>query len=122
MEEITPCEAGLPVTTCTSPERRRDRRHPWRYRGVTKVLVRSTLHTLEAQSLNLSLRGIGLILREQLEVGTLLAIFPPRPQAAKACALTARVVRVQPRSGQRWYTGCALLRPLSRAEVGDFFA
>jgi len=122
MEEITSGDAGLPVTTGAPPEHRRDRRHPWHYRGATKVLVRSTLHVLEAQALNLSLRGIGLEMREQLEVGMLLAIFPPRPQAAKACALTARVVRVQLRPGQRWYTGCALLRPLSKAEVGDFLA
>jgi hypothetical protein len=122
MEDLAPWDAGLPVTICTSPERRRDRRHPWRYRGVTKVLVRVSLQILEAQSLNLSLRGIGLVMREQLEIGTLLAIFPPRPQAATACALTARVVRVQPRPGQKWYTGCALLRPLSKAEVKDFLA
>jgi hypothetical protein len=104
------------------PERRKDRRHPWRYRGITKVMLRSTLRVLEAQSLNLSLRGIGLVVQEELEIGTLVAVFPPRPQAATACALTARVIRTQPRKGGRWYIGCALLRPLSQAEVQEFLA
>jgi hypothetical protein len=122
MDNTPQLEEGHPLTCCSSPERRKDRRHPWRYRGTTKVLLRSTQHVLEAQSLNLSLRGIGLILREPPEIGTLVAIFPPRPQAATACALTARVIRTQARKGGRWYVGCALLRPLSQTEVQEFLA
>lgn len=122
MVEVSPAEADYPLASCSTPTRRKDRRHPWRYRGPTKVLVRSTLQVLQAQSFNVSLRGMGLVLREPVEIGTLLAVFPPRPQNAKACALTVRVVRIQPRSDDRWYIGCELLRPLSSDELGDFLA
>ena len=122
MVETSPGDTGIPVAGSPSPTRRKDRRHPWRYRGATKVLIRSTLQILESQSLNLSLRGMGLVLPERLEAGTLVAVFPPKPQAAKACALTARVVRIQSRADGKWYLGCELLRPLSSGELEDFLA
>jgi hypothetical protein len=122
MAEPSPCESGIPFAGCPSPSRRKDRRHPWRHRGPTKVLIRSTLQVLESQSLNLSLRGMGLVLRQPLKSGTLVAVFPPKPQSAKACALTARVVRMHPRADGSWYMGCELLRPLSNEELQDFLA
>jgi hypothetical protein len=122
MAETSPGDAGCPTANLPSPRRRKDPRHPWRYRGATKVLIRTTLQVLQAQSLNLSLRGMGLVLPQPLEAGTLLAVFPPKPQAAKACALTARVVRIQPQAQGRWYLGCELLRPLSNEELEDFLA
>ncbi len=122
MVESSPGDTGIPVAGSPSPTRRKDRRHPWRYRGATKVLIRSTLQILEAQSLNVSLRGLGLIMRQPLETGTLVAVFPPKPQTAKACALTARVVRTQTRADGKWYMGCELLRPLNNGELEDFLA
>jgi hypothetical protein len=122
MVESSPGETGIPVAGCPSRTRRKDGRHPWRYRGATKVLIRSTLQILQAQSLNVSLRGLGVVLREPLELGTLVAVFPPKPQTAKACALTARVVRIQSRADGKWYLGCELLRPLSSGELEDFLA
>ena len=122
MEDSSSSDADFPLANCPSANRRKDRRHPWRYRGATKVLIRSTLQVLEAQALNLSLRGMGLVLREPLPVGTLVAVFPPKPQAARACALTARVVRNEARARDRWYLGCELLRPLSDGELGEFLA
>ena len=119
MEERTRREPE-PLADCADPERRATPRHPCRRRPLVRALLRPTLRLLRVEAMDVSTRGVGLLLAEPVEVGTELAVFPPSPELGKSCVLTARVVHVEARPGDHWYVGCTLLRPLRAAVLRDF--
>jgi hypothetical protein len=89
---------------------------------AVKMLERSTLRVLQGSMVHASARNIGLLLDECVQTGTLLAVFPLQPQLGQSPALTARVVRAEPQSDRFCYAACALLRPLTQAELNAFLA
>jgi hypothetical protein len=111
---------GQPLASFFLPERRANQR--FRSRPVVKILVRGTQQVLRGCALNVSKRGIGLLLTEPIEEGQLLVLFPHNAQLGRSPALNARVVRVESTGFASWFAGCELLRPLNVDEVRDFLS
>jgi hypothetical protein len=65
---------------------------------------------------DISVNGIGLVLRRRFECGVLLAIEVPGGDEGPF-RLLARVVRITAQAGDSWLLGCALLHPLTDEEL-----
>ena len=66
---------------------------------------------------DVSAGGIGLLLSQPLDIGTLLALTWPRPIPGIAPTLTVRVLRVSPQPGGLWRLGCAFATDLNEPQL-----
>jgi hypothetical protein len=109
-----------PATTRSFPECRAHARYCLSL--AVKVVERSTFRVLQALVVEASSRRIGLLLGHSVQVGALLTVFPLQPQLGQSPALTVHVVSAQPQPGSNCYAACAILRPLTQAELNEFLA
>ncbi len=98
-------------------ERRATVRHP--------ATLLSSLHPVapkggpcwDAEIRDISAGGIGLIVSQCFEPGTLLAIEPQNPRDAAPTLLLVQVVRVAAQADGQWLIGGKLVRELCESEV-----
>jgi len=103
----------------TVVERRSEPRWPCRRGLVCQVLVRPSYRTRHAVITDLSAGGIGLILSERLECGTVLALHLPHVREDLSCIHAARVVYARRHEEWGWVHGCCLRRTLEEEELAD---
>jgi hypothetical protein len=103
------------------PEPENERRLEVRYRcskpRVCRVIVRPSFRNVPALLHDVSSSGVGLILVDRLEPGSILALQLPRVREGMSCVQSARVVHIHPDGQGAWLHGCALSRPLSNEEI-----
>ncbi len=114
-----------PARRMQSPER--ERRAGVRYECTlpTACTVNDSLHPdatelqtqWDAQVLNLSVRGIGLVLARRFEPGSVLTVDLASSDGTVQRTRQLHVVRVAPANGGRWYVGGVLTEKLSREEL-----
>src|SRR5262245_23665706 len=116
VEQLTDPDLRLPQAR---PERRAEPRWPCRRGHICHLLVRPSLRKRHAFITDLSFRGIGLILPERLELGTVLALQLPHVRPELTCIHLARVVHARRNQEWGWSHGCRLYRPLEEEELAD---
>lgn len=76
----------------------------------------------DAKVHDLSTDGIGLILQERLEPGTLIALDLENSLKTRVRTLAARVVHAKPEGQGGWLVGCTFVRGLEEREIDLFSA
>jgi serine/threonine protein kinase len=98
-------------------ERRRQVRRHSGQEGRCVPLAAAREDEWTAQLLDVSTRGVGLLVNRRFEIGAVLVVrLPPRDRDGPHC-LVVRVVRNQSRPGRKWLLGCLLPQPLSEEDV-----
>jgi hypothetical protein len=71
----------------------------------------------EATVCDISLEGMGLIVRKPLPLGLEIGVDLDSAEAGLSYTMCARVLRLAPLSDGTWRAGCAFLRALSEEEL-----
>jgi hypothetical protein len=99
----------------------RNRRAAVRYKCPPATLGRITpVEKLEYQRawvVDLSLKGVGLLLTRPLEIGTQIAILLKSATQKRSFELVGRVVHATLQASSDWLIGCELAKPLTEEEL-----
>jgi hypothetical protein len=110
-----------PTDYCIDLTAEHERRLEVRYRcsrsHMCRVLVRPSFRNLPAFLDQVSTSGVGLIIQERLEPGSVLALQLPSVRAGMSQVQSACVIHVHPDGHGAWFHGCSLSRPLSNHEI-----
>jgi hypothetical protein len=98
-------------------ERRAWKRYPCPRRPIIRVLTRPSFVVREATVLDVSRGGIGLLMAERLEPGTVLALQLQAKHTGQSRILSARVVYANQQPDGSWRVGCALGALFSEEEL-----
>jgi hypothetical protein len=71
---------------------------------------------------DVSIVGVGLLVRRRVMPGTPVTLMPERPGGGTPLALQARVVHATQRDGADWLVGCVFTRPLTDEELEAMLA
>jgi serine/threonine protein kinase len=132
IEELT--GASLPITKeagassraarkspATSRPFNKERRTNFRYSsalcGLCQPVEGEEEYRWSVQVKNISASGISMLVHRRFEIGTPLRIELGATQKSPSRILVGRVVRLKPYPGQRWETGCTLIKKLSDEEA-----
>ncbi len=95
-------------------DRRRVLRNP-----VVRFLTKPSFQAQMAVVYDISRRGIALLVRTRLNVGTIMAIQLQGENIGLSCILSAEVKHVRLQNTGVWLIGCALSRNLSDGELAS---
>ncbi len=98
-------------------DQRRWVRFPCRAPAFFQLLRSFDAHSWPAMVVNISASGLGIVVGQPIEVGTLLRIDVAAPEAKTPLRVVGCVVRYNYLSGKEWLLGCNFLRQLSDKEL-----
>jgi hypothetical protein len=84
---------------------------------MVRVLPKPTFQAMWAVVLDVSQRGLGLLLCHPLEVGTVVAIQLQRKRIGMSGILSGRIIHCTRQDNKTWRIGCHLSRNLSEEEI-----
>jgi PilZ domain len=84
---------------------------------MVRVLPKPTFQAMWAVVLDVSERGLGLLLCHPLDIGTIVAIQLQRKRIGMSGILSGRVVHCAQQDNKTWRVGCLLSRNLSEEEI-----
>ena len=92
-------------------------RQPCKCRHTIRVLARPGFHRYTALIMDVSVCGIGLLIPERLEAGTVLALQLQGRHMGLSRILSARVLSASQHPDGNWYMNCALSSRFSEEEL-----
>jgi hypothetical protein len=98
-------------------DRRVSARHPCSLEVKCQAIGGSTEGPWTGKIIDLSTTGLGLLLPEPLDRGTILLVEIPSPPASAPPTLSACVIHTRPHEEGSIFTGCILAEQLSDAEL-----
>ncbi len=98
-------------------ERRSGERQPCKRRPAIRLLTRPGFQARTAIIVDASACGLGLLLQERLETGTVLALQLRGKHTGLSRILSARVLSASPQADGNWYIDCALSGLFSDEEL-----
>jgi hypothetical protein len=101
----------------TDPERRLIGRHKCDPPRRVRLIAKPSLQAHRALVRDFSVRGLGLLLDQPFEIGTLLAVQLQSRDVGLSGILTGKVRHATPQSDGNWLIGCSLSRPLTDDEI-----
>src|SRR5262249_55421430 len=108
---------GAQRTRPAPPDQRTWDRYPVTVTASYQPLLAPEGGRQAAQVLNISTTGVGLLVQEAIEPGTLLNVDLHGPAGGHAPTLLACVVHVSARPGGEWALGCNFIRELGEPEL-----
>jgi hypothetical protein len=108
---------GVPRSRPEAPDQRSWERFPCDVRVTYQVVKADSPSPKDGIVLDLSPMGVGLLLTEALEVGTLLNLELRSVDGKSTLIMLASVVRVTARTGRASIIGCNFIRELSHKEL-----
>jgi hypothetical protein len=117
-------QSGLLLANSGEVLRSQERRVAVRF-PCTRGVVASSLRTdtdvcLAATVLNLSRRGLGLLVSQPVAVGTIVGVELHSHALQVPCFLLARVMNVREQPGPHWVLGCQLASQLPETDLQAF--
>jgi hypothetical protein len=106
-----------PVERVPKKEHRSLPRSCSRHRPALRLLTRPGLRRYSALVRDVSQRGIGLLLQQSLEPGTMVVIELPRRHTGFSGILSGQVRHATLQADGCWLVGCSLTRSLSEEEL-----
>jgi hypothetical protein len=103
------------------PERRAAARHPCTLE-TTCLQATDGETAWDAQVIDISATGVGLLLKRRFEPGTLLSFRLEGPSGTQSFNALARVVHARRQPSGGWLLGCALVGELDAAQLRAFRA
>jgi len=116
MQEQT-VEVRRRVAASPGTERRVAVRHVCKRRRPIRIVTRPSFLVRSAVVVDVSVCGLGLVLQERLEPGTIMAIQLQGRHAGISRILSGRIVHATPQTDGSWRIGCALSGRLSEGEL-----
>jgi hypothetical protein len=112
----------LTATDQTSPiphriERRATVRYPFNQPALWRASDSHGSVCLWGRVRDISLEGIGLVLKRGLKPRTILIVELEGPRGQATCSLEAQVVHATLQPDGTWHTGCSLARRLTEQEL-----
>ena len=101
-------------------ERRAGARRRCPHRPALHLLTQPAFEGLDAEVVDVSRDGVGLLAGRALAAGSRVAFVPPAAGPSGARAVVAEVRHAVPRGPGRWQVGCRLASPLSEEELRGF--
>ncbi len=92
-------------------------RFPCSVRGTYQLLSDAEQKHWPAQVLNISSSGVGLLVEQPIEIGTLMSVELQGKSGPTPCTILACVVHVTPREGEGLAIGCNFIRELTEQEM-----
>jgi c-di-GMP-binding flagellar brake protein YcgR len=106
------------TTMAASPEdQRANVRHPSTLKATYQRVAEQDETEYTADVLNVSASGVGLLLREQLDPGSLISVQLRRPQGEVLRSILACVVHCTERANRDRVVGCNFIRELAEDEL-----
>jgi hypothetical protein len=103
------------------PERRASARHPCALE-TSCLQAADAENTWDAQVVDISTTGVGLLMKRRFEPGTLLSFRLEGPSGGQSYNALARVVHAKRQEAGKWLLGCALIGELDTAQLRAFRA
>jgi PilZ domain len=98
-------------------DRRELGRYPAPRNPHIRLLARPSFQAYQAVVRDLSVNGMGLLLDQRFEVGTILAIQLRQAHQGLSCILSGKVTHATRQPDGQWLIGCTLSRSLTDDEV-----
>jgi hypothetical protein len=108
---------GVPRVRPETPDQRSFERFSCDVRATYQVVKTDSPNPQEATVVDVSPMGVGLLIKDVVEVGTLLNVELRNAQSAFALVMLASVVRVTTRAGGESVIGCNFIRELMHKEM-----
>jgi hypothetical protein len=112
-EHIVHLEADSVEEEVFTAERRQSPRYTLERWLSVRFIIKPNFQPYQGIVFNLSQRGIGVIVGQPIEPGTILAVQFRTMQADLACIHTVQVRHTTCKSDGRWLLGCRFERPLT---------
>jgi len=104
---------GAPRDKASTKDQRIARRYECPVHATYEVSEKEGKSERPVEVQNISLRGIGLVMREPIQTGSLLNLSLRGPHSKNVHRILACVVHVSHQPGQEWMVGCNFINELS---------